>query len=205
MSWQSPVTRWQQLISACFKGGWSPSRPGKPPKLAVASSSPDGSWPSLPSGSSICSPGCGGSLVSHTHTACAASTAVPRPGEAGPRLSLPVPGHLTKPLALALAGSNSQHPTPAATDVAQLARTPGQAVLKATCTQMCSFPYPAVKPPQPHIFRSCNCAHHANTVRVTYHPQILSLQPSSLTPTRRRPQSHTVCPFLLPTPLLSQG
>lgn len=23
MSWRSPVTRWQQLISACFKGGWA--------------------------------------------------------------------------------------------------------------------------------------------------------------------------------------
>lgn len=177
--------------------GWGDTCPGDPKSLGGSSSSlpalrglghqdgksrsnwlqpatsPDGSWPSLPSGSSICSPGCGSSLVSPTPTPCHASfhPQCHVQAEAGPGLTLPVPRHLTKPLALALAGSKSSTPHPKLLLMwHSWQRTPGQALLKATCTQMCSLSYPAVKPPQPHIYTDpCNCA---PTMQTQYGPHL---------------------------------
>lgn len=164
MSWQPPVTRWQQLISACFKGA-GPSRRKEPPKLASASNQPrwelaqPALWfqhlqpwvwqqPCLPTP-------CHASFHPQCHVQA----------EAGPGLTLPVPRHLSKPLALALAGSKSSTPHPKLLLMwHSWQRAPGQALLKATCTQMCSLSYPAAKPPQPHIYTDpCNCAHAMQT------------------------------------------
>lgn len=115
---------WQQLISACFKGGWA-IKMERAAQTGCSQHQPRWELPSLPSGSSTAALVCGSSLVSPTPTPCHASfhPQCHVQAEAGPGLTLPVPRHLTKPLALSLwLAVLLNTPTPAAADVAQLAK-----------------------------------------------------------------------------------
>lgn len=183
-----------KYINSAMAGGGD-TCPGDPRSLGGSSSSLpalNGGWaikmeraaqadcsqqPAL--GSSICGTGCGSSLVSPTPCHASFHPQCHVQAEAGPGPTLPVPRHLSKPLALALAASKSSTPH------AKLLlmwhswqRAPGQALLKATCTQMCSLSNPAARPSQPHIYTDpCNCAH---TTRTHCRPHLcLSVCPSS--------------------------
>ena len=150
---------------------------GVPPLTAPANTGPQG----------ICSPGCGSSLVSPTPCHASFHPQCHVQAEAGPGLTLPVPRHLSKPLALALAGSKSSTPHPKLLLMwHSWQRAPGQALQKATCTQMCSLSYPAAKPPQPHIYTDpCNCAH---TMQTRCRPHLCPLDCPSSHPASLPPQ-----------------